>query len=71
MITGKDLIGWGLKPGKWIGAALVAINRAEADGADGATLRQLAESFLPPPVVTLKPADGAAFYRAIDCVFRH
>ena len=66
MITGKDLIDWGYEPGKWMGRALVAVNRAAAGGADEAALRAIVEEHLPPPMVELKPRDGAVFHRAIE-----
>lgn len=66
MITGKDVISWGFKPGKWMGAALVELNRAAAQGADQDALRAIVQAHLPPPVIELKPADGASFSRMIE-----
>ena len=66
MITGRDLIAWGYQPGKWMGAALPALNRAAAEGANEAALRVIAEAHLPPPVIELTPKDGASFHRAIE-----
>ncbi|MEM1161546.1 MAG: RtcB family protein, partial [Pseudomonadota bacterium] len=66
MITGKQLIGWGYQPGKWMGPALEALNKAEADGADEAALRALADTFQPPPVAALRPKGDVPFHRAIE-----
>lgn len=65
MITGKDLIAWGYGPGKWMGAALPALNRAAAEGADEMRLRAIADAHMPPPMIEVKPRDGAGFHRAI------
>ena len=66
MITGKDLIAWGYQPGKWMGEALPALNRAAAEGADETVLRAIVEAHLPPPVIELQPQEGASFHRAIE-----
>jgi RNA-splicing ligase RtcB len=65
-ISGKNLIDWGHKPGKWFASALAAANEALASGASLAEVRAVAEGFAPPPVIALKPKDGAAFHRAIE-----
>jgi hypothetical protein len=65
-ITGKDLIDWGHKPGKWFAPAIAAANQALANGASAAEARAQAEVFAPPPVIELKPRDGASFHCAIE-----
>lgn len=66
MITGKDLINWGYEPGKWMGQALPALNRAAAEGADEAALRAIVEAHLPPPAIEMRPRDGVGFHRLIE-----
>jgi tRNA-splicing ligase RtcB len=50
MITGKDLIAWGYKPGPWFPAAIEAANAAQAAGGDA---RAAAAALAPPPVETV------------------
>jgi tRNA-splicing ligase RtcB len=65
-ITCKNLIGWGHQPGKWFAPAIAAANEALANGLSAAEARAAAEAFVPPPVIALKPRDGAGFHRAIE-----
>ena len=39
MISGKTLIAWGYKPGRWFAAAIAAAEQARACGADEAAIR--------------------------------
>ena len=66
MITGKDLIAWGHAPGEWFGEAIPAANRAVAEGMEPGAVRALVDGMKPPPVVPLRPPDGAAFSRMIE-----
>ena len=47
MITGKDLIAWGYKPGPWFPAAIEVANRAQAAGGDA---RAAVDAVAPPRV---------------------
>ncbi len=53
MITGKDLIGWGFRPGKWFPQAIAAANELAAEGADEATMRAAVATFAPPEPLDL------------------
>ena len=66
MITGKDLIQWGYAPGGWFGPAIEAANRAAADGMEEEAIRVLVDGMKPPPVIPLRPPDGAAFAQMIE-----
>jgi tRNA-splicing ligase RtcB (3'-phosphate/5'-hydroxy nucleic acid ligase) len=58
MITGKDLIGWGHKPGPWFPQALAAANDARARGENEARIRAIVESIAPVrrPIMRLRAA---------------
>ncbi len=66
MITGKDLIAWGHAPGGWFGEAIAAANRAAAEGMETEAVKALVDGMKPPPVVPLRPPDGAAFSQMIE-----
>lgn len=62
MITGKTLIDWGYKPGKWFANAIQAVERARLDGASEERLRAIVDGFL--PAAPVKPRDaGELGYR--------
>ena len=58
MITGKELIAWGFKPGKWFPQAIDAANELAANGADEATIREAVAGFMPPEPLALSEPDG-------------
>ena len=60
-ISGKTLIDWGLKPGRWFPEAIEAANAVLANGGDEAAARREAERFAPAPAVGLR-APGALGY---------
>lgn len=60
MLTGKDLVEKGYKPGKWFAAAIDAANRAAAGG--HADVWAIIDSCMPPEPLRLKAADGKSFF---------
>ena len=60
MITGKTLIAWGYKPGRWFPAAIAAAEQARAGGADEAAIRAVVDGFAPAPVIALRAAGELA-----------
>lgn len=66
MITGKDLIAWGHAPGRWFDDALTAANRAAGEGMEPDAIKALVDAMKPPPVIPLRPPDGAAFAKMIE-----
>ncbi|MEM6762576.1 MAG: RtcB family protein [Pseudomonadota bacterium] len=62
-MDGKQLIAWGMKPGKHFSAALRAANRAQAEGRDP---RAAAFAFMPPPQIPLREAHEVPHGEFID-----
>jgi len=67
MITGKDLIGWGYKPGPWFAGAIAAANAALAKGENEAAVRQAVAHLAPAirPVQKLRAPNELAYTRNI------
>ncbi len=66
MITGKDLIDAGHKPGKWFATALERANTALSEGASHEQAIALAAEFAPPPVIKLDRAGSKLLHLNID-----
>ena len=66
MITGKDLIDMGFKPGKWFGPAIDAANDAEEAGSSVDEIRKIVAGFQPAPTMPLRAAGGREFFINID-----
>ncbi|MEM7509116.1 MAG: RtcB family protein [Pseudomonadota bacterium] len=65
-ITGKDLIGWGLKPGKWFSEALASGNRALAEGQDMTSVQALVTAMAPPEIRKIPLQSGVPVHMAIE-----
>lgn len=61
-ITGKDLIGWGFKPGPWFKHALSEVNKLRELGVDDDGIRRWLQGNVPLPPITepLKPVTEGA-----------
>lgn len=57
MITGKDLIAWGHKPGPWFAAAIAAANKVEQTNGALDDVKAAVEGLKPAPVVTMSLRD--------------
>lgn len=66
MITGKDLIAAGHKPGKWFAEALDRANEALAAGESREQALALAAGFAPPPAIDLDPAGTKPLHLNIE-----
>ncbi len=66
MITGKDLIEAGHKPGKWFAEALEKANTALATGESHDRALALAAELAPPPVIELDRAGAKPLHLNID-----
>lgn len=71
MITGKELIAWGFKPGKWFPQAIEAANALAADGADEATIREAVAGFMPPEPLALSEPDNTPLSVNIEAENEH
>lgn len=66
MITGKDLIAVGMKPGKWFNAAIQAANEALNEGQSRPEAIAAGLTLQPPAPVGLSNAGTVEFYRNIE-----
>jgi len=68
MITGKDFIDMGFKPGKWFGPAIDAANAAEESGASVKEIRDVIASFEPAASMPLAEPGGKPFHMNIEAI---
>lgn len=66
MLTGKDLIDAGVRPGKWFGEALVLANEVMSDGGDLDAAVAAAKTAEPPPATPLRKTGEVDFYVNIE-----
>lgn len=66
MITGKELIDAGAKPGKWFAAALQVANEALAEGQSREDALAAGLELQPPPPLALRALGEKVFYRNIE-----
>lgn len=66
MITGRDLIDMGFKPGKWFGLAIDAANDAEEAGAGIDEIRATVARFQPAPSLPLRVTGEGDFFVNIE-----